>query len=263
MSAASSGKGARRALTGSARYELLMQIRRGSLWVVMAVFVAWAVTQFGVVYLRVPEDPPLAHVVAGWSVMLQAIVPIAVGTMLADRLPRDGSTRVDELLETLPASPGGRLLGKYAGSTLATILPMFLAYAAAMVYVAVDRGQAAAVPLGALSFLAVNLPGLLFVAAFSVSCPAVLWVPLYLFLFVGYWFWGTLLSPDSGIPTLSGTWLNPLGEGMANGFFGVRTLHANGVAAWEGAASIGLLLGLGALALLCAHLYLRQRWSGR
>ena len=36
----------------------------------------------------------------------------------------------------------------------------------------------------------VNLPGLLFVAAFSVSCPVILWVPLYQFLFVGYWFWG-------------------------------------------------------------------------
>lgn len=253
----------RPAIYGAARYEFLMQIRRPTLWVVMGLFVAWAVTQFGVVYLRVPDGLPLAHVVAGWSVMLQAIVPVAVGAMLADRLPRDGSVRVDELLETLPASPGGRLLGKFLGSTLATVLPMFLAYAAAMAYVAVDRGEAMALPLGLLSFLAVNLPGLLFVAAFSVACPAVVWVPLYLFLFVGYWFWGTLLSPDSGIPTLSGTWLNPLGERMANGFFGARTLHADGTAAWEGAASAGLLLGLGALVLVCAHLYLRRRWSRR
>jgi hypothetical protein len=94
------------------------------------------------------------------------------------------------------------------------------------------------------------------VAAFSVSCPAVLWVPLYQFLFVGYWFWGTLLSPEGGIPTLSGTWLNPRGEVAANGFFGARTLYANGSYAWEGAASIALLLGLGILALFVARRYL-------
>ena len=254
-------KDARSALAGATRYEFLMQIRRKALWIVMALFISWAITQFRFVYLQVPEELPLAHVVAGWSIMLQAIVPIAVGVMLADRLPRDRGTRVEELLETLPACSSGRLLGKYLGSTLATIIPMFLAYTAAMVWVAADRGEVLAVPLGVLSFLVVNLPGLLFVAAFSVSCPVVLWVPIYLFLFVGYWFWGTLLNPESGIPTLSGTWLNPLGEKMANGFFRARTLYAEGTSAWEGAASMSLLLGLSALALVCAHIYLRWRWS--
>lgn len=251
------------AVTGATAYEFKMQIRRKALWIVMAVFVIWGIAQFGYVYFQTPVALPLAHTVAGWSMMMQAVVPVGFGIMLADRLPRDRANKVDELFETLPSPPGGRLLGKYLGATLATLVPVFSAYAAAMTVVAVERGEVWTVPLGMLSFATVNLPGLLFVAAFSVSVPAILWVPLYQFLFVGYWFWRTLLSPEGPIPTLSGTWLNPLGEHAANGFFGARTLYANDASVWEGAASVALLLGLGALALLCAHRYLRRQRARR
>lgn len=250
------GKNAWMSVAGTASYEFRMQIRRKSLWIVMAIFIAWAVAQFRFVYFQTPVSLSLTQVTAGWATMLQAIVPIAVGIMLADRLPRDRRTKVEELLETLPASSGGRLFGKYLGATLATIIPVFLTYAVVMIYIAISRGEFMAIPLGLLSFAAINLPGLFFVAAFSVSCPVLLWVPLYQFLFVGYWLWGALLSPNGPVPTLSGTWLNPLGEFMANGFFGARTLYANDASAWEGVVSVSLLLGLGALALLCAHGYL-------
>lgn len=240
-------------------FEFKMQIRRKVLWIVMALFVVWSIVQFSSLYLQGSENLPTTQVVAGWSIMLQAIMPLAVGALLVDRLLRDTSTGIKELLETLPTSAGGHLLGKFLGSTLAAIAPMFLAYVAMIFYVAGDRGDIMVLPLGLLSFVTVNLPGLLFVAAFSISCPVVLGMPLYLFLFVGYWFWSALLSPESGIPTLSGTWLSPLGETMANGFFGARTLYANGAAAWEGVVSAALLLVFAAYALLCAHVYLRWR----
>src|SRR5260370_19208210 len=77
-------------------------------------------------------------------------------------------------------------------------------------------------PLVAADFVLIVLPGLLFVAAFSIACPAILWVPLYEFLFVGYWFWGNALSPTrTGIQTLSQTILTPIGTYISAGMLAV------------------------------------------
>lgn len=248
------------AVAGATRYEFLMQIRRWAVWIVVSLFVAWgfATLQF---YISLAGDGgetlSLAQWMASWSLVAQYFVPLAFGIVVADRLPRDRRLRMEELLETLPASAGGRLLGKYLGSTLATLVPLFLVYVAGVGYLVFDRGSLMTVPLGVLTFAVINLPGLLFVAAFSVSVPAVLWVPLYQALFVGYWFWGNLLSPDSTIPTISGTILTPVGWYPANGLFGLEGGNVENAAAWEAAASITLLLALATLALYGAHRYLR------
>jgi ABC-2 type transport system permease protein len=242
------------AVMGAALYEFKMQLRRKALWIACALF-CLGFLPLTLVPWKLPAGMPTAEVVATWSLGLQFFHPIAFGVLLADRLPRDRRLGVDELLDTFSAPPGGRFLGKYLGSTLAALVPLALIYAAGLLYVAYDRADPAALPLGALAFLTVNLPGLLFVAAFSVSCPVVMWVPLYQFLFVGYWFWGNLLPSNFDIPNLSGTVLTPFGEYMANGFFGTELATVR-AAAWEGALSAGLLLCLGVLALYCAHRYL-------
>ena len=258
------------AVLGAARYEFVMQLRRKALWIVTGLFCLMTVFGFGLSLWNYPassrgegfvppESEPLAEVVAGWSMVVQIVLPLAVGLMLANRLPRDRKTRADELLEALPASPGGRLFGKYAGATLATLVPLLLVYAAGIAYVAVDRGEVMALPVGVLTFLAINLPGLLFVAAFSVACPAVIWVPLYQFLFIGYWFWGNLLTPGTGIPTISGTVLTPIGGYVSAGFFGWSLPWMPEATPLEGVASIVLLIGLAALALYGAHLYLEKQ----
>jgi len=241
---------------GALRYEFLMQVRRKALW---AVFLAFCLPLLSVTltpWSGYFEGISTAHLVANWSLAVQFLHPIAFGVLLADRLPRDRRLRVGELLQALPAAPGGRFLGKFFGATLATLVPVLFVYAAGVGYIVYDTGDFGAVPLALAAFAVINLPGMFFVAAFSVSCPAVLWVPLYQFLFVGYWFWGNLIPSGIDIPSLSRTVLTPLGEYMANGFFGteattVRATHL------EGAVSIGLLLALGALALVCAHRYLR------
>lgn len=246
------------AVAGATRYEFRMQIRRWAVWIVVCLFVAWGFAAFRF-YASLGgggETLPLAQWMAAWSLVAQYFVPLAFGILMADRLPRDARVQVGELLETLPASPGGRLFGKYLGSTLATLVPLLLIYAVGVGYLAVDQNNFMAIPLGLLSFAAINLPGLLFVAAFSISCPAVLWVPLYQALFVGYWFWGNLLSPDSTIPTISGTVLTPVGWYMANGFFGLQGGNVENAAAWEAVASICLLLVLASFALFCAHRYI-------
>ena len=183
-----------------------------------------------------------------------------MGLLLADRLPRDQQTGALELLETSPASPGGRYLGKYLGATLATLVPMLITWATGAVYIVVDTGDPVAVPLAVAAFLTINLPGLLFVAAFSVACPVVLWVPLYQFLFIGYWFWGNLIPQNVPIPTLTGTHLTPMGEYMANGFFATTSMSRDvDPTVLDGVSSMGLLLGLAALALVCGYKLWRRR----
>ena len=255
--------GAWTALAGATRYEFGMQIRRKALWVVFATFAL--PTVFGAAwtpYTGVPEGFSVTYVVISWSLVVQFLLPIAFGCLLADRLPRDRDTRMEELLGTLPAPVGIRLLGKYLGATLATLVPVVLIWAPGVACVAVESGDPWVLALGVLAFATVNLPGLLFVGAFSVACPVVLWVPLYQLLYVGYWFWGNLIptSPTGGnlIPSLSHTILTPFGEYMASGFFGTGQTTVRATAS-EGMASMGLLLGLGALALLCAYALLRRK----
>lgn len=236
------------ALWGALRYEFMMQLRRKALWITFLVFSLALLNLTGSPWTRWSEGLSVPHLVANWSLAVQFFHPIAFGVLLADRLPRDRRTKVQELLDTLPASLGSRFLGKYLGATLATLVPLILIYAAGIIYIAASRSDLSALPLALAAFATINLPGLLFVAAFSVSSTAVLWVPLYQFLFVGYWFWGNLIPVGFDMPTLSRTILTPFGEYMANGFFGTRQTTVR-AAAWEGVASMSLLLALGALTL--------------
>jgi hypothetical protein len=239
---------------GSTHYEFQMQVRRPAVWITFLLFslllMLTGLGGFGNLK-NLGMDTPLDEVVTRWATMIQMFMPIAFGILLADRLPRDRRTRVGELFDTLPAPAAGRLVGKYVGSTLATLVPLVVVYASGLGYLLVKRGDPWVLPLGLAAFATINLPGLMFVAAFSVAVPVVLWVPLYQCLFVGYWFWGTMLPPEGAIPTLSGTWIEPAGR------YALLALWYDEYAAWEGLASIGLLLALGALALLGAHWYLR------
>lgn len=259
---AKGGTGAPSKVLGAARYEFKMQSRRKAVWISLPLLGLLAFTGEAAPWDQ-PVDAPLVVVVVTWAMVLQLFMPLGIGCLLSNRLTRDGHTGVRDLLETLPAHPFGRLVGKFLGSTLATIVPMFLFYCAGVAYVVADRGDLFAVPLALAAFTAINLPGLLFVGAFSVSVPVLVWGPLYGVLFVGYWFWGNLLPDYAGIPSLTGTWLTPVGEYMISGFFGVEGLYVAQAKAWEGLLSTGLLLGLSALALLCAQLVLQFRQARR
>jgi ABC-2 type transport system permease protein len=243
---------------GTFRYEFRMQVRRRAVWITLLIM--------SLIYLMGLRNPwnydagtALDTVIGEWAFVVNAFLPIGFGVLLADRLPRDRRYRVDELLEATAAPQGARLWGKYLGSALATALPIFLVYAAGIGYVVLKWRDMRAIPLGLAAFAAINVPGLLFVAAFSIACPAMLWVPLYQFLFVGYWFWGNLLSPGGGIPTLSGSPLTPIGNWAATGLFNALGPFGATISARQAVASIALLLACAAAAIVAAQCYLRWR----
>jgi hypothetical protein len=207
-------------LAGAARYEFRMQIRRWSMWVIDLAL--------GLIMARILASL-LSHVEHGvsphdavlyWVTSVQIFLPLGFGVMLADRLVRDQRLRTQELFVTTPSPDGARLLGKYFGCMLATGTPLALIYFGGVAAIAVKLHAPGALALGVGTFAAVVVPGLVFVGAFSLACPLVMPVPVYQFLFIGYWFWGNLLNPGFGIPTLSETVLTPLGHYRAFGFFG-------------------------------------------
>ncbi|MFL5653431.1 MAG: hypothetical protein ACJ8CB_04530 [Ktedonobacteraceae bacterium] len=114
-----------------------------------------------------------------------------------------------------------------------------------------------AIPLALETFAAIVLPGILFIAAFSIACPAILWVPLYQFLYVGYWFWGNWLSPRFGIPTLSNTILTPGGGYISAGFFGEDSIHGLQATPLQGVESMLLLLCIAIFVTLVLWSYLK------
>jgi ABC-2 type transport system permease protein len=109
----------------------------------------------------------------------------------------------------------------------------------------------------------VALPGILFVAAFSIAVPAILWVPLYQFLFIGYWYWQTLWF-HAELPNLGRTLLAPIGVYALGGIYGYldsdpRHPPQLSPTPAEGVASIVLLVGTAALVLVVLERYLIWR----
>jgi hypothetical protein len=197
-------------LLGVLVYEYKMQIRRRSLWIA---FIACALLLTRTL-LNVVREPrlfglansaPLNTIVIVALFTTNLLLPIPFGVFLADRLPRDRRTIVNELFSSTPGTLSTRIIGKYLGSSLASIVPMFVCFSVLTAFLLYETHNLLTIPLFLLDFVLIVLPGLLFVAAFSIACPAIIWVPLYQFLFIGYWFWGNALSPDTGIPTLSAT----------------------------------------------------------
>ena len=246
---------------GVLRYEFLMQIRRPALWLAFLGFTFLATRGITLALLR-PDFPykhmPTLQLEALITLLTNWLHPLGVGILLADRLKRDRRTRAEELLNTLPGTLRMRLLGKYLGATLASLIPAFLLHELITGLAVWGTGNVGLIPASLLCYVAIVVPGMLFIAAFSVTCPVVMWVPLYQFLFVGYWFWGNILTPGYGLPTLSGTILTPIGSFIGASLFGVSTYGGIGPSpAIDGVASIVALVGIAVLVLITLEQFLR------
>jgi hypothetical protein len=247
---------------GALRYEFLMQIRRRSIWLVLIL------TSFlsAILWLAFISD---ARALAVDAVMYLAqfaawFLPVGAGLVLADRLARDKKLHVDEILDTCSGSLGARLVGKYLGSTLATVVPIILIYMLGVGYILARFHDPHNLLLTLETFAAIPLPGILFVSGFSVALPVIIKVPIYQVLFIGYWFWANLMSPRFHIPTLTGTMLNATGPWAQEAFFHYQWVFLRlNPTVWQGIASIALLVGLSFVPLSFAWLYLRWERSRR
>jgi ABC-2 type transport system permease protein len=251
------------ALFGVVKYEFKMQIRRRVLWITflcIALLLTIRGGDFRYLFFS-SENNPLLVVIAEWARAVNLFFPVAIGVLLADRLPRDRRTKVDELLTTSPSTLSVRILGKYLGSTLATIIPLFAFYCIGIGFLLCQTHNALVLPLALAAFATVVIPGIVFIAAFSIACPAILWVPLYQFLFIGYWFWGNALNPRNGIPTLSATILTPIGGYMASGFFGDNQQLIQHASVVQGVESMLLLLGAAAFVMVTLWRFMKWQYA--
>ncbi len=247
---------------GALRYEFLMQFRRRSIWLVL-IFVS---ALSGILWLAftIGSQVTSLDVVMYLAQFTAWFLPLGAGLVLADRLARDKKLHVDEILDTFPGSLGARLLGKYLGSTLATLVPVVLIYLLGVGYVLARFHDPHSLLLALAAFAAIPLPGLLFAAGFSIALPVFLRVPLYQILFIGYWFWANLMSPRFHIPTPVGTMLNATGPWAQEAFFHYPWVFLRlNPTVWQGVASIALLVGLSFLAIGLAWLYLRWERARR
>lgn len=252
-------------LRGIARYEFRMQARRRAVWVIL-LGIGLLTLLLGLIGLMSrdakPTSAPMAAV--SWATLVNYLLPLGLGILLADRLPRDEQHNVNDLLDGLPPPFSLRLLGKYAGATLATMLPIATIYALGLLVLVARWQDLTALPMAVVAFAAINVPGILFVAAFSIACPLVMPVPVYQVLYTGYWFWGNFVpSGFFGIPTLAGTILTPVGQIREYDLFRAEVPSRFTPQPWLGVASIAALLLCAAVALYAAWRYLRWREARR
>lgn len=252
------------ALDGAIRYEFWMQARRYALWIGFALLCLLFLRLIhGLLYTTAPYLTSARDSVLQWALFLSRFFPLGAGLLLADRFTRDRKTRVDELLDTTPATLAMRLLGKYLGAVLATVLPIFLIYALGVTLIIVRWGDLSVIPLALVGFAATMVVCVLFVGAFAIACTTVMWPILFQFLFVGYWFWDNFLNPRDGIPTLNGTLLNSDGRYILIGFFPDPAVYGQTATSAQAAGSLALLLGCAAVALLAAWVWLRWQAAHR
>ena len=235
-------------VVASARYEMRMQLQKRSLWVAILALGAL----FQTFKMQQVTRGHTASAVGAYAHSLNVLAPVIIGSLVADRLVRDRRLGVDELLQSTPTRFRSRFAGKYVGTVSACLLPLLVIWMVSATRMAVVRHDPAILGWAVVAFFIIEVPAVLFVSAFALGCPTVLGAPLFRVLFVGYWFWGNVV-PSRILPTLSGTWLTPLGDVARVGFlgdqpgFGALAGHGAGVVA--GAGSLALLMTLAVAAL--------------
>lgn len=261
-------------LGGALRYEFWMQLRRSSVWITLIVaclldFMLMIAFGPGFQGHYSPEKhiwipPDVSGAILFWTQIVAWFLPLGVGLVISDRLARDHTLKVNEILATFAGSTFGRLLGKFLGALLATLIPVILLDAAGIGYVASLLHDFPPLGLAAEAFAAVVLPGAIFAAGFSLALPAVIKVPIYQILFIVYWFWADLTPPRFKIPTPVGTMLNATGPWAQEAFFHFQwvflILNATVI---QGIESIVLLVGLSFCAVIVAWGYLRVKQAYR
>jgi ABC-2 type transport system permease protein len=198
-------------MTAALRYELVMMLRKRSLWIVNGVIVLLLALVSFQSFGDALQDPDARESMARTAFLLNLMLPIGYGCLLADRLIRDARLNVAPVLDATPASGLGRLAGKYLGVCAAAAIPLAIVYFGFAAVYAATGGRPIALAWAGAAFAVVIAPAVLFVGAFALTVPLLMPAPLFRVLFVGYWFWGNAISP-SAMPTPSQSLLAPIGD---------------------------------------------------
>ncbi len=252
---------------GIVSYEFRMQVKRPAIWIIPLLLIIF---QFSLGKPWLPRNIFAFEKHHYESVIIPVFIagnaslflPLAIGVMLADRIPRDKTVNFDELIAAMPVSMIAYIWGKFWGNFLATFLPVFIYYSFFILYVSHEAHNIKIILFLISSITIIMLPGTLMISAFSLACPVFLGVTVYRFLFVCYWFWGNLLRPSYGIPTLSNTMLTPAGAFISQGFFGFNVLdgYFYSVTYLEALESIFVLIGITIAVLFILWILLRWRY---
>jgi hypothetical protein len=207
-------------MLGVLRYEYLMQIRRWGLWVSCGLLVGF----FCFFLVTQPDRVGQQLAPTSWALganlisLVNLLVPVAAGILIADLFPRDQQLHMNELLHT--ALPSSRLLvaGRCLGSLLATLTPALLVLLAASTYLTFYLKMPAALLTLPVTFLVLVVPTWLFLTAWSLTFSLVLPLRLYQVLFAGFWLWAIYINPKN-LPTIDNSILDPSGEYARYAFF--------------------------------------------
>lgn len=248
---------------GIFKYEFWMQVRRPSLWIffgLLTVYAYFVAAGGSRLYANLHQEiaaHSLLYTIADIVGNGMLLLPLCVGCLLADRLVRDRRVKVTELFNTMDVSTDTRLWGKYFGTLAATSVPLILALCIFVAYIYAASHSLLVIPLFLFAFLVIAVPGLLFVAAFSLACPTFMPVPLYQFLFAGYWLWGNLFLKQKVLPTPSRSILTPSGTIIANGFFGTNTELLGFTPTYAAVASLITLVVVTAIVMIALGRFLK------
>ncbi|MDT0301345.1 hypothetical protein [Streptomonospora wellingtoniae] len=182
------------------------------------------------------------------------LVPVGIAVVLADRLRRSRTAGLDELLDTMPGSGTGRVVGVLGGAFAVALLPVAALFAVLGAVIAVRTGDPAATAWSALAFVLVVLPACAWIAALASLLGLVLPVTPVRFLVVPLWFWAVAWNHTLlWVPTPVGTLLVPSGEYPSQAWFGTSPSWAGrGQLDWLSPAPAGAATGL--LNLACVLL---------
>ena len=244
------------AFLGVFRYEFAMQLRRKAMWIGFGMISALLFFILGATTGKSANTDTPSEALGFMASGLTFLLAIGAGLLLANRVPRDRSLRVEELLRVAPATGATRLFGKYLGATLAVSIPILLIQLAETAYIASYFHNASVFPRSLAMFFIVTLPAIFFVGAFALAFTTVLWAPLFQFLFVGYWIWANGNPDDLPFFTPNGTLLSANGDYALNGFFdydlpSLGLSHVT-VTPWLALANLVVILALAVVALLAA-----------
>ena len=238
-------------LSGVVRYEYKMSIQRTGLLVIFALF-----TLYFLITTLTSREELLAGAAVDGNLWLTAsfvmsinlFIPVVCGILASDRIVRDEKLNMRELLRTTRLTNQQYVLGKYLGVTLSEITCILLMALLIGISFFLIGLPAQVIPMCLLVSLAVNVPAVLFVNAFSVMFPSLMPVRIYQILFTGYWYWGNYLNAEKFF-SISDTILNVAGFYPLEGYWGIVSGGPRGYTPSDALLNLLVIIVLAAAAL--------------